>query len=132
MTAPSFAYTIVYVDDVEASLAFFEDAFGLARRFLVETGDYGELETGATALAFAQHDTARGNLGHDYVDAATSPAPLGIEIGLVVDDVPAACDRAVAAGAALLRPPTTKPWGQTVAYVRCPDGSLVELCTAVG
>ena len=132
MTTPAFAYTIVYVDDVESSLAFFESAFGLARRFLVETGDYGELETGATALAFAQHATARGNLGHDYVVASGSPAPLGIEVGLVVDDVPAACDRAVAAGAALLKEPATKPWGQTVAYVRCPDGTLVELCTAVG
>jgi lactoylglutathione lyase len=132
MTTPLYAYTIVYVDDVEASIAFFEAAFGLDRRFLVETGDYGELETGATALAFAQHATARRNLGHDYVDAATSPRPLGVEIGLVVDDVAAACDRAVAAGADLLTAATTKPWGQTVAYVRCPDGTLVELCTAVG
>ena len=41
-TSPAFAYTIVYVDDVDASLAFVERAFGLARRFLVETGDYGE------------------------------------------------------------------------------------------
>lgn len=131
-TSPAFAYTIVYVDDVDASLAFVERAFGLARRFLVETGDYGEVETGATALAFAQHATARGNLGHDYVAAATSAQPLGIEIGLVVDDVAAACERAVAAGAVLLREPTTKPWGQTVAYVRCPDGLLVELCTAMG
>ena len=39
---------------------------------------------------------------------------------------------AVAAGATLLSPPLVKPWGQTVAYVRCPDGTLVELCTPVG
>jgi catechol 2,3-dioxygenase-like lactoylglutathione lyase family enzyme len=127
-----FAYTIVYVADVEASLAFFERAFGLTRRFVAPGGDYGELETGATALAFAQHATARGNLGHDYVDAQGSPAPLGIEIGLVCTDVAAACERAVAAGAALLAAPKQKPWGQTVAYVRAPDGTLVELCTAMG
>ena len=126
-----FAYTIVYVQDVAASLDFFERAFGLARRFLVDTGDYGELDTGATTLSFAQHATARENLGHDYVDAQTSAKPLGIEIGLVTDDVAAACERAVHAGATLLRPPATKPWGQTVAYLRCPDGTLVELCTAV-
>ena len=127
-----FAYTIAYVADIEASLAFFERAFGLARRFVAPGGDYGELETGATALAFAQHDTARGNLGIGYVAADTSAAPLGVEIGLVTTDVDAACERAVAAGAALLAPPKTKPWGQTVAYVRCPDGTLVELCTAIG
>lgn len=127
-----FAYTIAYVPDVEASLAFFERAFGLKRRFVAPGGGYGELETGATALAFAQHDTARGNLGHDYVAADRSPAPLGVEIGLIATDVAAACERAVAAGATLLAAPRLKPWGQTVAYVRCPDGVLVELCTAMG
>jgi catechol 2,3-dioxygenase-like lactoylglutathione lyase family enzyme len=127
-----FAYTIVYVSDVAASLDFFERAFGLARRFLHDGGDYGELETGATTLSFASHDTARGNLGHDYAAADASARPLGMEVGLVTDDVDAACRRAVQAGAILLKPPVLKPWGQTVAYVRCPDGTLVELCTAVG
>ncbi|HJV70946.1 VOC family protein [Ideonella sp.] len=127
-----FAYTIAYVPDVEASLGFFERAFGLKRRFVAPGGGYGELDTGATALAFAQHDTARGNLGHDYVAADASPAPLGVEIGLVATDVAAACERAVACGATLLAAPKIKPWGQTVAYVRCPDGVLVELCTAMG
>jgi len=39
--------------------------------------------------------------------------------------------RAVAAGATALQPPQAKPWGQTVAYVRAPDGTLVELCTPI-
>ncbi|MBS0446616.1 MAG: VOC family protein [Proteobacteria bacterium] len=127
-----FAYTIVYVRDVAASLSFFERAFGFARRFLHESGGYGELDTGATTLAFAQHDVARANLAHDYVAADASAAPLGMEVGFVVPDVLAACGRAVGAGATLLAPPATKPWGQTVAYLRCPDGTLVELCTAMG
>ena len=46
-----FGYTILYVPDVAASLTFFEKAFGFACRFLHESGAYGELETGATALA---------------------------------------------------------------------------------
>lgn len=127
-----FAYTIVYVADVTASLAFFEAAFGLKRRFLHESGAYGELDTGATALAFVDHATARDSVGRDYVVAADSVAPLGIEIGFTTEDVPAAFERAVKAGATALSGPVTKPWGQTVAYVRCPDGSLVELCTAMG
>ena len=127
-----FAYTIVYVADVTASLDFFERAFGLTRRFLHESGGYGELETGATALAFAQHDTARANLGQDYIAADASPVPLGVEIGLACADVPAAYARATSAGAMGLHAPVTKPWGQTVAYVRCPDGTLVELCTPMG
>lgn len=126
------AYTIVYVEDVAASLAFFEAAFGLARRFLHESGTYGELETGPTALAFAQHATARGNLGRDYVAADRSAEPLGMEVGLACEDVPAAWRRAVAAGGHGLTEPVVKPWGQTVAYIRCPDGTLVELCTPMG
>jgi len=125
-------YTIVYVDDVEASLAFFERAFGFARRFVAPGGGYGELDTGAVALGFAQHATARASLGHDYVVAASSPRPLGMEVGFVTDDVAAALRRAVAAGATLLCEATVKPWGQTVGYVRAPDGTLVELCTAMG
>ncbi|WP_088278725.1 VOC family protein [Ideonella sp. A 288] len=127
-----FAYTIVYVRDVEASLAFFERAFGLARRFVAPGGDYGELDTGGTALAFAQHEVAGDSLGQPYLAAEASALPLGMEVGFVTDDVAAACQRAVAAGAALLKAPTVKPWGQTVAYVRAPDGTLVELCTAMG
>ncbi|WP_077035076.1 VOC family protein [Pelomonas sp. KK5] len=127
-----FAYTIVYVADVAASLAFFEQAFGLQRRFLHESGAYGELDTGATALAFVDHATARDSVGRDYVSAAGSEAPLGIEIGLATADVAAAFERAVAAGATPLKAPVTKSWGQTVAYVRCPDGTLVELCTPMG
>ncbi|WP_310384196.1 VOC family protein [Roseateles sp.] len=126
-----FAYTIAYVADVAASLAFYEAAFGLATRFLHESGSYGELETGATALAFVDHATARDSVGADYVAAGSSAAPLGIEIGLVCDDVAAAFERAVKAGATALNAPKTKPWGQTVAYLRCPDGTLVELCTAM-
>lgn len=126
-----FAYTIVYVADVAASLAFFETAFGLPTRFLHESGSYGELETGATALAFVDHATALESVGADYVAAGASAAPLGMEVGLVCDDVAAAFERALKAGATALNAPKTKPWGQTVAYLRCPDGTLVELCTAM-
>ncbi len=37
--------------------------------------------------------------------------------------------QAVRAGAASLVEPQTKPWGQTVAYVRDPDGNLIELAS---
>ncbi len=129
-----FAYTLVYVADVAASLAFLDRAFGLKTRFLHESGAYGEVETGASGakLAFVDHATARDSVQHDYVAADASERPLGMEVGFTVDDVPAAFDRAVAAGARALASPLTKPWGQTVAYVRCPDGTLVELCTAMG
>lgn len=126
-----FAYTIIYVADVAASLAFFETAFGFARRFLHESGSYGELESGATTLAFADHGLGAMNFPDGYVAADSSARPLGMEVGFVTEDVAAAHARALAAGASELHAPQDKPWGQTVSYVRCPDGTLVELCTAV-
>lgn len=125
-------YTIVYVPDVAASLAFFEAAFGLQRRFLHESGAYGELETGATALAFAAHEMGDMNFPGGHVAAHSSPQPLGFEIALVTDDVAAAHARALAAGAREMAAPVRKPWGQLVSYVRAPDGVLVELCTPMG
>ena len=126
-----FGYTIVYVPDVLASVEFFEKAFGLKRRFIHESG-YGEMETGATALAFATHDLGESNLPNGYVKASHSATPLGMEIALVTNDVAAAHAQAVAHGAVSVKEPLLKPWGQTVSYVRCPDGLLVEICSPVG
>ena len=125
-----FGYTIVYVPDVQASVEFFERAFGLKRRFVHESG-YGEMETGATALAFAAHELGASNLPGGYVRASESDQPLGMEIALVTDDVALAHARAVAQGAVSVKEPVVKPWGQTVSYVRCPDGTLVEICSPV-
>lgn len=125
-------YTIIYVPDVAASLAFFKQAFGLEQRFLHESGTYGELETGATTLAFAAHELGDMNFPGGHVRADTSTQPLGMEIGLVTEDVASAYEKAIAAGATELSAPVQKPWGQTVAYVRAPDGTLIELCSPIG
>ena len=125
-----FGYTIIYVADVNASLSFFEKAFGLKTRFIHESG-YGELETGETTLAFASHDLGSSNLSSGYVAGDTSIKPLGVEIALITDSVVQAHAHAVAAGAKSLVEPLEKPWGQTVSYIRCPDGTLVELCSPI-
>jgi uncharacterized glyoxalase superfamily protein PhnB len=124
----NFGYTIIYVDDVAATLEFYENAFGLATRFLHESG-YGELETGATVLAFAAHEVAEQNLPEGYARISAEGKPFGVEIGLTTTDVPAAYEQAVAAGAQPVSEPKTKPWGQVVAYVRSIEGTLVELCS---
>lgn len=126
-----FGYTIIYVADVAASLDFFEKAFGLHRRFLHDSGTYGELNTGDTTLAFASHDLGAMNLPSGYVPADSSSQPLGMEIGLVTPAVAQAHAAAISAGAVELSPPQAKPWGQIVSYLRCPDGTLVELCSPV-
>ncbi len=123
-----FGYTIIYVPDVLASVEFFEKAFGLKRRFVHESG-YAEMDTGATALAFATHDLGASNLPNGYIKASHSAEPLGMEIALVTENVAEAHAKALAAGAVSIKEPLMKPWRQTVSYVRCPDGTLVEICS---
>lgn len=124
-----FGYTIIYTNDVEKSIEFFENAFGFKRRFIHES-EYGELDTGDTALAFASHDLGSSNLPNGYIKT-DSEKPLGIEIALVTDDVQKAFQNSLKFGATLIKEPVQKPWGQLVAYVRCPDGTLVEICSPV-
>lgn len=126
-----FGYTIVYVSDVNAVIKFYGDAFGIVTRFVHDGGDYAELETGETTLAFAAHSLGESNFPNGYTRLDELPKPPGIEIALVTDDVERAVSNAITAGATIISDPTTKPWGQTVAYVRAPDGSLIELCTPV-
>jgi catechol 2,3-dioxygenase-like lactoylglutathione lyase family enzyme len=122
-------YTILYVKDVPRSVAFYEDAFGLSRRFVHEAGMYAEMDTGATTLAFAANGLAKSNLACGFQENHLSNPPAGFEIAFTTDDVQVAYDRALEAGATAVSPPATKPWGQIVAFVRDKDGIVVELCT---
>ena len=127
-----FGYTILYVDDVGVSLDLYERAFGQRRRFVHDGGQYAELETGATTLAFASKELAASNLpGPIRPLEGGADAPV-FEVCFVADDVQAAFDRAVEAGAQPVTPPQTKPWGQDVAYVRDADGNLVEIASPAG
>lgn len=124
----TYGYTIFYVADVAATLAFYVAAFGCTQKFLTPDQDYGELETGNTTLAFAAYTMADFNgLTISKQDPNAPPAPC--ELAFITDDVDALYAQAIAAGAHALQPPTHKPWGQTVAYVRDVNGFLVELCT---
>jgi lactoylglutathione lyase len=127
-----FGYTILYVSDVAASVGFYERALGQRRRFEHESGEYAELDTGATTLALAAHELAAANLPGVYRPAERGAAPPAFEVCFVTDDVQAAFDRATTEGAEAVSPPQTKPWGQDVAYVRDPDGNLVEIASPAG
>lgn len=119
---------IFYVPDVAASLRFYEQAFGLKPRFLSDTGLYGDIEmAGGAMLGFASRDVARDNWPGGVRDTDPNGAPPAFEVGFSFDDVAAALDRALAAGATPLAKPTLKPWGQTVAFVRDLNGHVVEL-----
>jgi len=125
-----FGYAIFYVDDVEAALAFYKRAFGLDGKVLAP-GEYGELQTGVTRLAFSRREFAETLTTVRVQPGGLSREPAPVEIGLVTDDVDGAFEKALKAGAVSVKAPETKPWGQRVGYLRDNSGFLVELCTPI-
>jgi len=116
-------YVVVVVDDLDRSLGFYVDVLGieLAHR----SGPYAQLATGSTRLGLFQRQAMADTLGRE-IDRPARDAPA-FELGCKVDDVDHTYATLVAAGVPGEVPPTTRPWGQRTAYVRDPDGNLVEL-----
>ncbi len=123
-----FRYTILYVEDVETTLALFGAAFGLETAFLHESGDYGELDTGDTRLAFSSIALMQ-QLGKSPATGVIDNPHF--EIAFETGDVATALARATGAGAELVQGVAVMPWGQTTAYVKLPEGFLIEICTPV-
>jgi lactoylglutathione lyase len=126
-----YAYTILYVTNVAASIQFYEHAFGFTKKFVTDENDYGEIITGETTIAFASITLANTNLLNGFIPSDTNAKPFGIEMGFVTDDVQQTLDNVKKNGGIIIEEPKQKPWGQTVAYIRDIDGFLVEICTAM-
>lgn len=122
-------YIIIYVKNIQETIAFYEKAFGLKRRFIHESGAYAEMETGTTALAFVDEKFVKDSLS--FRPNRLSEEAAGIEISLITDHVEQQFNKATKAGAISVLQPTQKPWGQIVSYVRDNNGCLVEICSPI-
>lgn len=127
-------FVIVYVDDVRQCIDFYQRAFGIPQKMIYEDGGevlYGELETDGATLGFASHALGALNLNGQYQKTDPSALAFGQEIVFVCEDVASSYTRALDAGAMPLAEPVDKPWGQTVAYVRASEGTLIEICSPI-
>lgn len=123
-----FGYTIIYVQNLQATVLFYEQAFGLRTKFIDENTQYAEMDTGHVTLAFVSEEMAVTHSARIVANRPGGAAP-GVEIVLISDNIHRDFQHAISFGAESIEPPTQMPWGQTVAYVRDLNGVLVELCT---
>lgn len=123
-----FAYTIIYVSDVESTIQFYQKAFNVTQSFLHESKQYGELDTGATKLAFAA-DTLAESSGVKFARNKLANEAAGFEIAFSTTNVKESYEHALNNGATSIKEPMIKPWGQEVAYVRDMNGVIVEICS---
>jgi len=87
-----FGYTVVFVADVEATVAFYEAAFGAKRKFVSQA--FGMLDTGSTTLAFGWEENEKrelGEAGSDLTFRANRAAaePAGVQISFITENVEA-------------------------------------------
>lgn len=114
---------VLVVEDLDRAVDFYCGVLGLPLGH--RSDPYVQLDTGRTRLALYRRDAMSGTLGFEV--GAPDPGAPGFELGFKVDDCDAAWRRLVEAGAEVVTDPTDRPWGQRTAYVRDPDGHLVEL-----
>jgi len=127
----SYSYTILYVESVEHSIAFYENAFGFTKKFMTPEEDYGELLTGDTTIAFASLGLGESNLKSGFIPSNRNNKPFGIELTFVSSDIEVDFKKALNQGATLIEELKTKPWGQTVGYLKDINGFLIEICTPI-
>lgn len=122
------ARIIRYVPNVAATAEFYAHAFGLTPGRVIGE-DFIALETGDTILAFAREGFVSQETGLEFTLSRPGTPPSPQEIALEVADVRGAHGDALAAGGTEVAAPMDKPWGQTVSYLRDPDGALIQLCS---
>lgn len=116
-------YVVLIVAQLERSLSFYTETLGLELQHRADA--YAQIRAGTTRLALYTRDAMEETLG-EPLDVPSTSAP-SFELGFKVTDCDAAFAELVAAGAPPVTRPTTRPWGQRTAYVRDPDGYLIEL-----
>jgi lactoylglutathione lyase len=120
---PRLAYSILFVSDLERSIAFYKDMIGLPFRFSNET--YAEFATEGAKFALYARAHLPELLGREAPPDPV-PWPQG-EVAFFVDEPDAEHDRLRRAGVEVLAPPTDRPWGERTLHVADPDGNVVEL-----
>lgn len=126
-----YSYTIFYVNSVQDTILFYEQAFGFQRKFITPEKDYGELLSGETTIAFASMELGRSNFKKGFQPITNTGKPIGMEMAFVTEDIENDFQRALDAGATEYEPLAQKPWGQQVGYLLDQNGILIEICTPV-
>jgi lactoylglutathione lyase len=113
----------INVADLERSVAFWEGVVGIPVQSRTDIPGAREVvlqaEVGGSRIQLAQHDDLDGP-----IDMGTAMWKIYVD----TDDCQALYDRAVAAGCESVTPPQVLDrWPVTVAFVKDPDGYLIEL-----
>jgi lactoylglutathione lyase len=117
-------YTIVFVSDMEGSVAFYRDVFGLSLKF--ETPEWSEFSTGEATLALHK---AQGERQIEVGQETSTPGQC--RPGLLVEDLDLFHSQVVERGATCVQAPT-EVFGARIAQYLDPDGLMVSVSETKG
>jgi catechol 2,3-dioxygenase-like lactoylglutathione lyase family enzyme len=128
---PRVSVITIGVDDLEKSVKFYRDGLGWPTEGIIGT----EFEHGAVAFFDLQHGVKlalfpRADIAHDAGIQRTDRSPTEFTLGHNVRseaEVDAAMNRAIEAGAHLVKPAQKTFWGGYAGYFQDPDGHLWEV-----
>ena len=118
--------TVLFVQDFETCLTFYRDILGL---------EVAQLKSDFVAFKMDDQDFA-------IMDLASGAEQIGIEVAafekgsgaidrvmlcVLVENVDATYERLKAQGVAFTKAPVDEPWGLRAAYLRDPDGNILEI-----
>jgi len=107
-----FSHSIIFVSDMDRSVAFYRDVLGLPIR--CESPEWTEFETPGSTLAL--------HLADGPATAAQNGAPAGqCQLGFSVADIDAFHQQVIGKGVTCLQPPEEEDFG-TLAEYADPDG----------
>jgi lactoylglutathione lyase len=118
-------YVILFVGDLERSVAFYRDVIGLP--FKLQGDGYVEFATEGAKFGLYDRNRLDELTGQD----STTPGRPGGEVVFLVEDVDAEAERLRGVGATILKGPVDRAWGHRTVHVEDPDGFVVELAEEI-
>ena len=120
----------LYTADIEAGLQFYRDLLGFEETFRTPregTPEHVELTLNGFALGLGTVEAARAAHGVDAL-----PGSPAMALVLWTDDLDLAFAHVASAGTRIVQPPHNSGNNNRNAFVRDPDGNLVEIVSKVG
>lgn len=128
---PAFPVTragaILAVADVDRSVAFYRDLMGFDVDATYDDPPYATLVRAGMRLSLAEQGHPAEDRPGVLMTAPPDPSSAAVVLVLEVADCMAVHADLASAGADMLAPPYSPPWGGHRFFVRDPDGYLVEV-----
>jgi len=124
---PRLVLVVIEVADVHRSAALYRDGFAIDLHLDDHDGDTTDAGDRWTSGEHAAYSWKSGAFLHFAIYPAKDDGPTrNVQLGFDSDDLAAAHERALAAGAELVHGPRPEPWGMTARYLDY-DGNVLSI-----